>query len=99
MGVKKNRRESSRQLDLNIARKMEASGILIASKVKALAPVDTGRLRLSYEHEVEGDTLRVGTRVTYAKFQEFGTRHQPAQPHLVPGVNASRGALRNIWGA
>ena len=34
---------------------------------------DTGNLRGSFEYEVSGNQVKVGTSVEYAKFHEFGT--------------------------
>jgi len=31
--------------------------------------------------------VRIGTNVEYARFQEFGTENQPAQPFLRPGLD------------
>ncbi len=54
----------------------------IEARAKRLAPVDTGRLRSNITHRIseQGKTIegRVGPNVSYAKFQEFGTR-----PHYV----------------
>lgn len=44
------------------------------SYAKQGAPVDTGRLRNSLTHEMEGDdTIDVGSNVEYAIYQELGT--------------------------
>ena len=45
---------------------------------------DTGRLRSSYINtpaiNIEGNTMRYGTDVPYAKYHETGTRFMPARP-------------------
>lgn len=45
---------------------------------------DTGRLRSSYIYtpviHIEGNTMRYGTSVPYAKYHETGTRFMPARP-------------------
>lgn len=105
MGVKKNRRESSRQLDLKAAQKMEASGILVTNAAKSeivrMQVIDTGRTLSSVEHEVEqgvdGGTVRVGTRLKYARFPHSGTRHVVARPWLITGANKARDGLRRVW--
>lgn len=44
------------------------------SYAKQGSPVDTGRLRNSMTHEMEGDdTVAVGTNVEYGIYQELGT--------------------------
>lgn len=44
------------------------------SYAKQGAPVDTGRLRNSITHEMEGsDTVAVGSNVDYGIYQELGT--------------------------
>lgn len=44
------------------------------SYAKQGAPVDTGRLRNSLQHEMEGeDTIDIGSNVEYATYQELGT--------------------------
>lgn len=44
------------------------------SYAKQGSPVDTGRLRNSLSHEMEGDdTVAIGSDVEYAKYQELGT--------------------------
>ena len=44
------------------------------SYAKQGAPVDTGRLRNSLSHEMEGnDTVDIGSDVEYATYQELGT--------------------------
>ena len=44
------------------------------SYAKQGAPVDTGRLRNSLHHEMEGtDTVDIGSDVEYAVYQELGT--------------------------
>lgn len=44
------------------------------SYAKQGAPVDTGRLRNSLQHDMEGeDTIDIGSNVEYATYQELGT--------------------------
>lgn len=64
----------------------------VERRAKRAAPVDTGRLRSSYTSQVRrgprGLEGLVGTDVHYAIYQEYGTRHQPGQPHLRPALRA-----------
>ncbi len=62
----------------------------IEKDAKRSCPVDTGRLRgsittniiSSYSGEVE-------TNVEYAKYVEYGTRYQSAQPYFEPAVETN----------
>lgn len=59
--------------DEAIARALETIGLVAERYAKEKAPVDTGRLRNSISHEVDDDTVYVGTNVEYAPYLEFGT--------------------------
>ena len=54
-------------------------------------PVDTGRLRASITHEVEGTgrdiKMVIGTNVEYAPFVEDGTSRQSPQPFIKPSIS------------
>lgn len=72
--------------DEAVARALEAIGLQAEGYAKMLAPVDTGRLRNSLTHTVEGDAAYIGTNVEYAPYVEYGTRRTKAQPFLKPAV-------------
>lgn len=72
--------------DEAVARALEAIGLQAEGYAKMLAPVDTGRLRNSLTHTVEGSTAFIGTNVEYAPYQEFGTSRTKAHPFLKPAV-------------
>lgn len=59
-------------------------------KTDGLVPVRTGRLRDSYHAEAEGSGAVVKTDADYWKYQEYGTRNTPAQPHVRPAYEAVR---------
>jgi HK97 gp10 family phage protein len=44
--------------------------------------LETGKMRDSIRHEVSGDTVRVGSDVEYALYQEVGTVNMPPRPFL-----------------
>jgi HK97 gp10 family phage protein len=73
-------------IDGDVTDLLEHLGQGIEADAKEACPVDTGRLRDSLEHEVDGDTLRVGTNVEYAAYVEEGTRHMAAEPYLRPAL-------------
>lgn len=55
-------------------RALTKCGAAWESYAKQGAPVDTGRLRNSLHHEMEGeDTVDIGSNVEYAIYQELGT--------------------------
>lgn len=54
-------------------RALEIIGGKVESYAKGLVPVDTGRLRNSITHTVEGDTTIIGSNTVYAGFVELGT--------------------------
>lgn len=70
---------------------LDRLGAQIAADAQAAAPVLTGHLRDSLEHEVQGETLRVGTNVDYAVYVEEGTRYMDAEPFLRPALYKQRG--------
>ena len=81
---------------------MAQLGVEIETDAKAHCPVDTGRLRDSITHEVDGDTVRVGSDLDYAAPVEEGHRivawghdtghYQEPQPFLRPALYKPRGA-------
>jgi HK97 gp10 family phage protein len=83
-----------RMLRPRVRRATEAAvkdaGQALETGMKSLVPVDTGRLRDSIRHEVEGTTAKAGPglEVDYAIFVEFGTSRMAAQPYIRPTVQA-----------
>ena len=57
-----------------IERGLEAIGLTAEGHAKKETPVDTGRLRNSIAHAVEGDAAYIGTSTSYAPFVELGAR-------------------------
>jgi HK97 gp10 family phage protein len=77
-------------LDGDVTDLLERLGEGIEADARIACPVDTGHLRDSLEHEVDGDTLRVGTNVDYAVYVEEGTRYMAAEPYLRPALYRMR---------
>lgn len=80
--------------ELATSRQIE-DGLLILGQVgeasaKRNAPVDTGTLRRSITHELNRQgiqlTVRIGTNIRYAIFQEIGTIIHAAHPYLRPAL-------------
>ena len=54
-------------------RGLEAIGLTAEGHAKKITPVDTGRLRNSMAHAVDGDAAYIGTNVEYAPYVELGS--------------------------
>ena len=65
----------------------------IEAQAKSRAPVDTGNLRNSINANGHGAEYRVDSPAAYSIFQEFGTRHQPGTPYMVPAAEHVKPAL------
>lgn len=74
------------------ARALEIIGGKIESYAKGLAPVDTGALRNSITHAVDGDTVIAGSAILYAPYVELGTGKDYSPPPEWMENNAPRGA-------
>lgn len=81
-----------------VAKELERRALQVERRAKQLCPVDTGRLRASITHALEGrgKTLSavVGTNVNYAPHVEFGTRYQPPRSFLRAALAAVRGVTQ-----
>lgn len=66
----------------------QAVAFHLEAKSKNLSPYDTGRLRASITTEVKEaifkTTIKHGSNVEYAIYQEYGTNRMPAHPYLRP---------------
>jgi len=73
---------------------VERVALEVMSTAKTLAPYDTGSLQSSITSaQVQADASKcvwtVGTNITYAGFQEFGTYKMPAHPYMGPALAAA----------
>lgn len=89
------------RLGIAIARALEAVGIQAESDAANLCPVDTGRLRNSITHTIDGGELAayVGTNVEYALYVHEGTSRRKGQPFLTDAVNQNADDYRDIFEA
>ena len=89
------------QLGVAIARALEAVGMEAESDAANLCPVDTGRLRNSITHAIDGGepAVYIGTNVEYASYVHNGTSKQKAQPFLTDAVNQNADKYRGIFEA
>jgi len=79
-------------LEQATARALEIIGGKIESYAKGLVPVDTGALRNSITHAVDGDTVIAGSAISYAPYVELGTGKEYSPPPEWMENNAPRGA-------
>lgn len=88
--------EIRRALNEAERRALEKVGMFVESEAQENAPVDTGRLRNSITHEVEGRYAVIGTPVEYAPHVELGTSRSKAQPYLRPAIEENRDTIKQI---
>lgn len=86
------------QMEVESEKALVATGYKVMSTARSLAPVDTGRLRssiiLTKGRDGQGFYVEIGTNVYYARFVEFGTRRNRAQPFLLPALAIASGYWR-----
>ena len=68
------------------------NGIQLTQGAQKRSPVDTGALRRSIRLSLENNNLKavVKTNVPYAKFVEYGTIRQKAQPYMRPSLRVQK---------
>ena len=93
-----NAEEIAEAIASQTAAALETVGLLAEGYAKRKCPVDTGRLRNSITHTVDGTMLEayIGTNVEYAPHVELGTRHQDAQPFLRPAAQDHGSQYRKV---
>ena len=69
-------------LEKAIKNGLEAIGLTAETYAKKATPVDTGRLRNSISHAVDGEAAYIGTNVEYAPYVELGTSRAKAHHML-----------------
>ena len=95
---KDNSKEVSEDIKAALLRGLEKCGLTAERFAKKLAPYDTGNLRNSITHEVDGrePAVYIGTNVEYAPYQELGTINMTANPFLKPAVADHANTYRKI---
>lgn len=92
--------EALADLDGKLKRMNEIIGGMAESYAKALAPVDTGRLRNSIAHDSENNyhVVVIGSNVFYAPFQELGAPNANVPPHpfLRPAIERHIDEYREV---
>ena len=90
-------KEVLNEIESRKRRVLEMIGIKSEKYAKALCPVGTpestgipgyrgGTLRNSITHEVQGDTMYIGTNTEYAPYVELGTYKMRKRPYLAPSI-------------
>ena len=69
-------------LEKGIKNGLEAIGLTAETYAKQETPVDTGRLRNSISHAVDGEAVYIGSNVEYAPYVELGTSRAKAHHML-----------------
>jgi len=90
--------EFAEELPRAIMRGLEKVGLVAEGYAKRLCPVDTGRLRNSITHAIDGGEMAayIGTNVEYGPHVEFGTSRSKAQPFLRPAASDHGDEYRGI---
>ena len=69
-------------LEKGIKNGLESIGLTAETYAKKATPVDTGRLRNSISHAVDGEAAYIGSNVEYAPYVELGTSRAKAHHML-----------------
>ena len=76
---------------------MSRACLMVERDAKKLCPVDTGRLRASITHEIDGLTGYVGSNVEYSRAVELGTEKQSPQPYLRPALHKNEKKIIGLF--
>ena len=79
---KDNSKQVLSALEKGIKNGLEAIGLTAETYAKKATPVDTGRLRNSISHAVDGEAVYIGSNVEYAPYVELGTSRAKAHHML-----------------
>lgn len=59
--------------NIDLTKTLNRACIIVEDSAKDKCPVETGTLRNSITHEVDGNVGTIGTNLAYAPYVEFGT--------------------------
>ena len=90
-------KEVSAQFKKAVEKGLTAAALLVEGDAKLRAPVDTGNLRSSITHTVDGDKATVHTNVNYSEAVEFGTSRMAAQPYLTPALLENKAKIQKVF--
>lgn len=91
--LRKLRRKLKNISDMDLSNAVRLGAIRVERTAKEIVPVDTGLLRLSITHSVDGNKAVVGTSVEYAANVELGIGQRP-QPYLEPALKLNADKIR-----
>ena len=75
---------------------LTAIGATAETYAKQETPVDTGRLRNSISHSVDGEAAYIGTNVEYAPYLELGTKKITAHHYLKRAVTEHKDEYKKL---
>ena len=75
---------------------LTAIGSSAETYAKQETPVDTGRLRNSISHTVDGEAAYIGTNVEYAPYLELGTKKIAAHHYLKRAVTEHQDEYKKL---
>ncbi len=84
-------------LKRKVSEKLAEIGVLIREKARELAPVRTGRLRGSIYSQLADWILKVGAKVPYARYVEFGTRWIRPRHFLLNAIEENLVKIENAF--
>ena len=90
------RREVSAEMTRAEQRALEKIGLYVDGEAVSRSPEVSGRLKSSWEHEVQEKSVIVANDTEYAAFVEFGTSKQDAQRVLTGSVEENIDEIKGI---
>ena len=96
MTFRSNRREVMAEMERAEQRALEKIGLYVDGEAVSRSPVVSGRLKSSWEHEVQEKSVIVANNTEYAAFVEFGTSRQREQRILTGSVEENIDEIRRI---
>ena len=96
MTFRSNRREVMAEMERAEQRALTKIGLYVQGEATTRSPVVSGRLKSSWEYEVEEESVVIANNTEYAKFVEFGTSRQREQRILTGSVEDNVDNIRSI---
>ena len=100
--LKRKLRKIPKEMKRESLKALKKEGDQLMAFQKSLAPEEDGDLKRSFRKTVDSNLISVtvevgGGKAFYARFQEFGTPNDPAQPFFFPSYRSSkRGAKASV---
>lgn len=84
------------KIDSAIQKTLKEIGVKGVARVKANAPVDTGKLRSSYTYELDDFSVTIGTNLDYSVYVEFKPSNRGGRPHFRNTLESEKTNFMNI---